>query len=179
MPTFASGSASYAAASALTARVDWRTLAQLLSDTDTPLASQAAVEASARLATLMAAASGELEAACMVSNRYVVTSTRNDLDDLTGNSAEYRDDLICTLTLERLFRRRPALLEKISEDVKRAREALKDLREGQRIFGIVEVAQAGLTDHHEMTNADEDDRMGINVTAERLFGRRGWRRKAN
>lgn len=177
MPTSSTGSASYASGAAFTARFDYRTAAQLLVDATpgtTPL-TQTQVEANTRLATLLSAASGELEAAVLVGERYVITDDRNDLDDLEGNSAEYRDDIICALAAERLFRRRPDLLKEIGDHVKWAREQLQKLGNGELVFGWLENMEAGQLDHVTETVADELARNGISVKAERLFGRRGWR----
>lgn len=176
MVTPASGETSYALQADFTVRYDWRSAAQLLSDTETTL-TQAQVEASATLLTLLEEASGEVESATLVSNRYVLNDTQNDLDDLTGNSLEHLKGIVCTLAAEKLYRRRPDLLAKIAPQVEAAREQLDLLRHGERIFGTVEHAAAGLPGHHTETMADEEERRGFALHTERLLGQRGWRRR--
>lgn len=176
MPTVIASTTSYVTNDEFVERCDWRTVAQLLSDTETAL-TLAQVSASTRLTTLLKQASGEVESACLVSRRYVIQSGRNDLSSLTGNSLEYLKGLVCTLAVEKVYLRRPDLLAKVGEQVKEAREQLELLRNGERIFGYVEVAEAGLLDHHTETRANEEDRHGMSVHMERLLGQRGWRRR--
>ena len=176
MVTAASGVTSYALQTDFTARFDWRTASQLLSDTETAL-TQDEVSESTRLLTLLQEASGEVESATLAGNRYVITSSQNDLEDLTGNSLEYLVGLVCTLAASRLYERRPDMLQKIAPRVEAAREALDMLRKGERIFGTVEHAQAGRMTHEQHTVAHTEDRRGISVLAERWLGHRGWRKR--
>lgn len=176
MVTPASGSTSYASPDDFVIRFDWRSASQLLSDTETAL-TQAQVLASTRLLTLLKEASGEVESATLVSNRYVINASQNDLDDLTGNSEQFLVGLVCTLAAAKLYERRPDLMAGIAPRVEAAREQLNLLRQGERIFGTVEHAEAGLPDHHQETIQNEEDRKGLNTMVERLWGQRGWRRR--
>lgn len=75
MATIASGLTSYAAATDILARFDLRPLAQLLSDSGSPLEySPAGIAASTALTAILQEASGVLEAAALVGQRYNITA---------------------------------------------------------------------------------------------------------
>jgi hypothetical protein len=178
MSTTNSSATSFCSAASLVARYDWRTVGDLLldSDDDPPL-TRSQVLASTDLAALLLASSGEVEAACQVSNRY----TQLDLAAIAASgcaSAELLADLVADLCMWRLFKRRPLRDSNLKPPTacEDARKTLEDIRRGERIFGLVEHAEAGLTDSPQESAQDVVDRNGISVQAERYLGSRGWRK---
>lgn len=169
-----STSTSYCSAADLLVRYDWRVLGELLADSDSaaPL-TQSQVLASTTLAELLLASSGEVEAACLVSERYIP----DDLAALTGGALSLLKDLVADLTVGRLYKRRPSRDPALKPPTatQDAREMLDLLREGQRIFGTIQHAQSGQIDATKDVASDVVDRRGVSVLAERMFGRRGWR----
>jgi hypothetical protein len=149
---------------------DWRTAGDLLVDDDTRLADATAVASSATLATLLLAASGEVEAACLVSGRY----TPDDLNALTGSTQAFLQKLVADLAYWRMMQRRwPDADVANVPGAKSALEMLDRLRLGERIFGLQEVADAGLAEEVEMApagSAYEQNR--VSVEANRFFGAR-------
>jgi hypothetical protein len=150
----------------LLSRVDVRFVQDLLADAGARLTPQE-VSSSAVLLELLNEASGMVEAACFVSNRY----TAADLAALTGGSRQFLVGLTGGLALWLLWERRPRKADE--EPPLRARVALEQLqllRDGQRIFGLQEHADAGLVASRLQTVLDEAARCGIGFRARRFFG---------
>lgn len=123
----------------LIAYADATTIAELLSDDGTPIEDPAT---DTKLAALMAAASGQVEAACGVSDLY----SPDDLAALSDNALALLQQLVSQLTMIGLVRRRP---EKYgSEYWQQARaeveEFLDRLRKGERLFDDPHKREAGL-----------------------------------
>lgn len=163
-----SGDNSYCEASAFCDRYDWRTLAQYLSDTDTPLASRNDVEDSTILEILLKEASGMVEAAAMLGERY----SPDDLSSLTGNSKELLCRIVSDLTIGKVIQRRPDLTSPPFKGVQDAMEFLGALSRGELIFGFEETSDAGHMDH-EIEDIDDVIAQRLpSWRARRLFWRR-------
>jgi hypothetical protein len=164
-----SGAQAYATPADVTTRADWRTLARLVVDGDVPLASKAAVEADAVLATVLKECSGMVEAACLKASRYDSAS----LAALAGtNAGEMLAGLVADLVIWRLYLRRPNVLAAMPERCKAALETLKQLREGEEIFPFREVQDAGHLSHTTLTAQDVAARADVVELQRRYRGRR-------
>lgn len=162
-----SGSAAYCTAAQFTTRCDWRTAARLLSDTTTPLASKAAVEADATLATLLMEASGEVEMACARAGRY----TAPDLAALAGtNAGEKLARLVADLALWALYDRRPDKKGEMPVRCQAAQDLLARVEHGDRIFPFQETADAGVMDDLDIDATDVINGDGVVIQASRFFG---------
>jgi hypothetical protein len=157
---------SYAPAAEILKRGDWRVFADLCSDTGARLATSAVVLTDPNFLALLLDASGELEAACLVSQRYQPV----DLAALTGVAQARLYRLLYRLMVLLAYERRPDrqleqpwLQEKVEQD-------LQALREGQRIFSFTETQDAGLLHHDTETAAVVERRDGVVVQAEDFFG---------
>jgi hypothetical protein len=118
---------------------DQNTVEDLLSDTGNYTGP---IESDTKLTALAEAASGQVEAACGVSNLYSPT----DLAALTGNSLALLKRLVCQLLMVTLVRRRP---EKWADEywkkMEEGAEAYLDrLRKGERLFDDASKREAGL-----------------------------------
>lgn len=129
----------YATYDDLTAFSDEGTVKDLLSD-DGNYAGDPRTDT--KLLAIMQAASGQVEAACGVSNLY----TPLDLTALTGNTLYLLKLLVCSLGMVSLVRRRP---EKYGSEYwqairKEAEDYLDRLRRGERLFDDSNKRAAGL-----------------------------------
>src|SRR5215475_13456156 len=97
-----SSQTAYASVEDLLLRYDSRTIGQLVSDMNTPVAADKLKANDTVLAALMDA-SGSLESACVAGNRYLPS----DLQNLTGASQGFLKMLTCDLAMGRLVLRRP------------------------------------------------------------------------
>ena len=122
-------------------RCDVRTLGDLLSDDNTRL-DPSSVLSSTLLNTLLLAASGFIELATYAGQRYSVLDLQA-LPDPSGQ-LELLKDLVCARCLQTLIRRRPHVIAKTPEWVTEALVLLNQLRQGERIFGFLQSAQAGM-----------------------------------
>jgi hypothetical protein len=137
----------YCSAAVLFQFHDAQQVAQLLRDGDGPQPTRARIldpesTEGLILATLLLAASGELESACLIGNRYSPT----DLAALTGSGLGRLQKIVADLTFWALMQRRqpgsadpktcPGALQGLTE--------LDRLRNGERIFGFQDSAAAGL-----------------------------------
>ena len=165
MPTPYSGANAYATAADVALYADVRDVNDLLADGSTP----GNYLTNPKLAELLAAASGEIEAACLVGKRY----SPDDLSALEGNSAAMLRKLTVGLTMQMLRDRRMRAGEKPLELIERAQLMLKDLREGVRIFGIEEVADAGEIVARTQNATTRQLERGVSVIASRYFSPRG------
>lgn len=92
----------------------------------------------AKFQACLDSASGELEMAALVGERYTPT----DLQSLTGVMAVKLAEIVAWLAIPKLLGRRNPALEKYDQ-VEDAREMLQAIRLGVRIFGLVEAQEAG------------------------------------
>lgn len=128
----------------------------------------------ANLQAALNAASGEIEAACLVGDRY----TPSDLNILTGMSLASLQKLCCDLAFWNLLVRRYPTAQP-TESYKAAMEKLERARLGERIWGLQENADAGLPKDQFVTQ-QTIDQLGLSTTiARRMFGCRGKERRQN
>lgn len=123
------------------------------------------------LADLLREASGMVEMACLRGERY----SPADLAGLTGNAAESLAGLVAGITLWLLWERRPTRLATMQLPLRAqmAMDQLAHLEAGDRIFGILEVASAGVASQPEfMTPNDLEYRNFTSVISKRYFGSR-------
>ncbi len=172
----------YCSALELFAFHDRNQCADLLRDGDGPRPSPLEMldgtsTAGGLLVTLLLAASGEFESACLVGKRY----SPDDLAALTGSGAQRLKKLVGDLAFWTLTQRRqPGTADpKKVPGAETALEALKQLKDGEYILGLVESAAAGLPGTSDPQPTDRPDSL-VNE-AGRFFGtggggstRRGW-----
>jgi hypothetical protein len=144
-------------------RYDVRTVADLLSDSDTTLTTSQ-VQSSTRLTTLLQQASGDIEAACVAGLRYLPTDLQALLTN-GGTGAEYLIGLTCDLAMWKLMNRRPSpVATSPPGPAAAALEALQLLRGGERILAFQEAGNAGVEVDIEQPCCT------ITTTASRYFG---------
>jgi hypothetical protein len=132
----------YATPAQLLSRKAYTTVGDLISDDGASLTS-AQVLADTRVTDALTSASGAVEAAVLVAERY----TPAQLATLTGNSQGYLIQLTCDIAMAYLYARKPNYSV---EDFKNAL-ALQDihldrLRKGENIFNLADNIDAGLPD---------------------------------
>lgn len=155
---------------------DWRTIAELLSDTDASLTNATQVANSTVLAELLMEATGQIEMATSIGNRYQVYQNQpSDLAVLaatqTASGARLRR-LNAAIALEYCWRRRPDKEMPPMPEFEEAALTLKALADGEAIFGFVETMSAGLVQDFVETATDVEQRKMPSFTAQNLFGRR-------
>ncbi len=168
-----SASTSYCAPQQLAQFHDWRPLARLCQDSDS--AAQETLTAfltdPVALAHLQAA-SGELEAAILLGERYQVP----DLVALAGtNAGTWLAQIVAGLAAGTIYERRSGsrVTEQEARKIERAREALESLKRGERILGFQESAAAGLVSSQDALEADLQSRRGMVTIARPYWGQRG------
>lgn len=154
-------------------------MAELLSDTGAPVADDD-LDSDPALAAALAEASGEVEAAACLGQRYVIEEDRNDLAALTDNAAAFLAGMVAHLAMFRIWSRRPALLASREPPplYERAERFLEQLRLGERVFGILESHRAADTDSEADSPSDVENRNGIVFQSSRLFGTRTNRQRS-
>ncbi len=113
---------------------DERTIRELLVDSEVPVTGD--LTDNAKLLQLLQSASGRLEGACFVSENY----TPEELAALTPNSLALAAEIISTLVMATLMRRRPERYsaETIKAMVDGAEGYIQQLRNGERLFAITD-----------------------------------------
>jgi hypothetical protein len=176
--TVNSATASYATPAQFVVIFDYRTFAQLASDTDTPLSSSALLQSSPVTAAMLQIAAGLIEMAATVSARYDPT----DLTALaTGsplmNGGYALIQMNCALAAAEFFKRRfEAIPEAIAKVIEEAQDKLAALEAGTAIFSFSQTQQAGLITDYKETAQDVEARNLPSFVARRCFGRRDNRR---
>jgi hypothetical protein len=123
-----------------------------------------------KLLAALNGASGDVEAACLVGERYMP----GDLAALNGNSLDFLRDIVAWLAFDRLTNIHPYAADHPKHyRVQWAEDVLQKLRDGIRIFAFQEQAKAGITsDAHYLTQQDLLNRKNISVLARPYFGQR-------
>ncbi len=153
--------------------LDWRTFAQLASDTDIPLASEAALQTSPILAVQLQIAAGWIEMACTVSARYDPLDLTALVATTITNSGYALIQMNAALAAGGMYARRfEALPEDIQKNYDDAMAKLEALEQGVNVFGLAEVQQAGLTKDYNETPQDVSNRALPSWRARRCLGRR-------
>lgn len=158
----------YADPATLMQLFDYRVLGEVSRD-DNGADSQASFLTDPNVLLALKVASGELEAAALVSERY----TPDDLKVLNGNSGEYLKSIVCGLAAGILYRRRyladPLDDPRFAGTVGAAKQAILDLRSGMGIFAFTEAAAAGVPHDRYETEADFI-RQNLVTNNSRFFG---------
>lgn len=171
--TISSGTTQYLTAAQFLRYYDTRVVAELLSDNGVKVPDPAG---SPILAELLQAACGEVEASALRGGRY----TSDDLAALAAsasNHAVFLRKLVASVCIDSLRSRRARVNEEELKDRKWVLESLKRLRQGEEIFGFVEVQKAGTTQATHDNAANRQARQGISTFASPFFGSRGGDRR--
>lgn len=144
---------------------DERTVRELLSDSGQPAAGD--LSADPRLAVLLKAASGRLEAACFVSENY----SADELATMSENSRSLAAELCSTLVMAMLMRRRPTnyTVETIEAMTSGAEDYLQQLRNGARLFDVGNHAKAGKPSVEFPTTAEIADLNSITQRTKNFY----------
>ncbi len=143
-------------------------LGQLTDDTGVQL-TEAQLAASPKLLAALSSASGQINSAIRVSNRYQVS----DIQSLTGDDAEMLARLTAWLAIPILMGRRNPSLDNYPE-IEEAQTFLQMIRYGERIFDVAEAAEAGLPKQVDFTSSNSIPKTSSYCRAGRFFGVRGW-----
>lgn len=128
----------YATPAQFLLRYDARTVGDLVSDNGQQVG-QAELLDDPILEALLDSASGEIEAAILMGNRY----TQTDLGNLTGNSLAFLQDLTCRVAYAKLWDRRPwANAERHAAAAEAADKVLERLRKGQYALNVADTLDA-------------------------------------
>lgn len=149
---------------------DRRTVARLLSDENAAV-DDGDLADDPKLASILLAASGMLEAACIAGMRYIPT----DLSGLTGSGKQFLKWIVSQLAHGVLVLRRPEKKQPLPVGYEQALDYLERLRLGERIFPITETAEAGI---YNLEHREESDLQAEQLStwrAQRLFGIRNTR----
>lgn len=146
-----SSSTPYITVNDFLARNDFRDVGQLVNDDNTQ-STPSQLQTNPNLAVALAEASGELESACLSSQKYAVA----DLQNLNGMSLEYMKSILSAIVIYRLYQRRhgPQPSDFVVNSYMKAMDALNQLRSGVAIFSFSEVEAAGNPITQFMTPAD-------------------------
>lgn len=153
-------------------RYDTRTLAQLLSDTGIDLES---VTADTTLLELLMEASGKLEAAAVVGERYLLEDLEAIRDGAATNAKSLLAGIVADMAIVAVFDRRPNLQRPHSAKIDESERFIQALAEGVKIFPFTETENAGHLDNNVETPANVEARNLWTYQARRFFGTRGNR----
>lgn len=130
----------YATVAQLLQRFDYRDIADLVSDTGSPVA-QGSLATDANALAALNDASGEVETALLMGGRYTTT----DLAGLTGNSLYHLIRMTCDVAIALLFARRPLYaFDKYKDARELAEKHLDRLRKGEAVFNLSDMAAASV-----------------------------------
>jgi len=162
----------YCSGSDLKPFIDKRWLAQILSDTGTPIAGDPFADTTI-LPALILAAGGAVESACLVGGKY----TPDDLNNLEANSKQLLVRIIAGIVVQQSRERRQYVEgdRKQAQPIARFAEThLSLIRKGERIFSVVAVEDARNSSSRDESLPARIVRQGITERNHRLFGRRGY-----
>lgn len=131
------------------------------------------------LASLLQKASGMVESACLIGNRYSATDLANlttaadRLASLSSNSDILLQGLVADLAVWIMWSRRPNRDAQMPLQSQLALGTLEELRQGTRIFGLQEAMDAGLPEDPVETPPDVVNRNMATYQMNRYFGVRG------
>lgn len=143
-------------------------LGQLVNDDGTQ-ATEAQLLTNAKLLAALSAASGQINAAARVGNRYQVA----DLEALTGDDAELLARMTAWLAIPLILGRRNPSLERYPE-IEDAQTFIQMIRYGERIFDVPGAAEAGLMDMVSNRSFNTRPKLSSYCRAGRFFGVRAW-----
>jgi hypothetical protein len=170
-----SSGTTYLPAAEFLKRTDVATVGDLCGDNRVRIAPTALVT-DPNLAAALLDASGELESACMVGQKYQPADIAALVANVSAGQAKvYR--LLTAITKVFLVERRPGanVPEEFMAGVDRAVAQLEAIAKGTMIFSFTEAAEAGKMHNPEVEPWDVVRRKGPVVQAERYFGIRSDR----
>ena len=139
--------AAYASPADLVARYDADTIAQLATDNHTKI-SRADIPTDDNVLTALLTASGDIDVRLRVGRNY----SPEQLTSLDDNSREHLRDIVCTIAMAKLFRRRPGVHRELSKEIREEADKYLDrLAKGENVLGIVDDdshEEAGLPQLH-------------------------------
>lgn len=157
--------AAYVTATEFIARYDKRLLGDLAS-VDGVRVTSSALSSDTRITTALEDASGEVDAAVKIANRYTAT----DLSGLTGNGLQYLKKIVCDIAFYLLIDRRAlnnVMREEADRRFKVYRAHLEDLRQGKQIFDVEAAKEAGLPNTGGPTSVEANN---LNTMTSRVRG---------
>lgn len=177
--TVNSATTPYAAPADVANYADWVPLARLC--VDDPVGSQAQPTltqflALSRVAALLQAASGEIEAACERGERYSTADLQALLGPPLTNGGALLKQLCVGLFAWECYKARSAL-QQVPDVAKEARAMLQALASGEEIFGFLETEAAGIADVEKEDPQDVINREGVVYQARAYWGCRARDRK--
>ncbi len=170
--TINSGSAAYCSPAIFCSLFDYRTFAQLASDTDVPLASSAALQASSILALKLQVAAGKIEMACTKGQRYDPADLALMASGTTNGAAALADLNAGVAVYEMFGRRFETMPDEIRDKVESAMAQLEALADGEEILPFAQTQLAGLIQDYNETPQDVQNRNLPSFVARRCLGRR-------
>ncbi len=173
MATVNSAASSYATVADFLRRYDARSIGDLVADDGLRVAA-ASLSGNAIIGALLMQASGRLEAACIMGERY----SPADLTALVAaakNMSEFLIGLVCSLTIELVYRRRPTPEMQEFPETAEADRMLNAIAGGKMVLGFTEAMEAGHISSEMETAAIVEARKMPTTRAENLFGRRNNR----
>jgi hypothetical protein len=174
MSTLVSGTSPYCSGAQFLVRYDVRTAAELLVDTNASM-DVTQVAASATLNTLLMASSGKFEAAALKGGKYTLLDLQL-LTAPTSNMREWIAEIIADLTAPKVLGRRWLEFPDYKDRLKEANDVLEALADGDTIFGLQEVIDAGVINSEVETPDIVEQRNMITLQASPYFGTRANRR---
>ena len=158
---------------------DARTTGDLVRD-DTTRATPTELLTDLVLLQFLQEASGRLESACFMGNRYSVDdlqALQEPVNGLLTNSAVMLAGIVAGVAAGELARRRPGvdIPESMKAKIDEGEKALELLSEGERILSFEQTARAGKMDEVYDSPMNVYQRYGVTVQCQRLFGLRGNR----
>jgi len=172
--TVNSGFAPYCTPTEFCSVFDYRSFAQLASDTDIPLASQSALISSPVLGTQLGIGAGQIEMACTVGARYDPADLSLLITPVSGfipNGGYALIEMNASLAAAGMFGRRfESVPDEMRARIEDAIAKLEALEKGADIFPFLETQQAGLVQDHRETAYEVSRRMLPSWVARRCVG---------
>lgn len=129
----------YASGANLLERYDARDIGDLVADDGTQITA-VNIPTNTNVLAALNDASGEIDAALMVGNRYAAS----ELSGLTGNSQYHLIRMTCDIAMARIMGRRPGRdIEKLKAMMELAESHLERLRNGENVFNLADQKDAG------------------------------------
>lgn len=155
----------YCDAATLLQFFDERQVRDLLSDTGQPAPGDLADDE--KLAEALKAASGRLEAACLVSEHYTTAELATMSENSLALAAEICSALVMGILMRRRFGRVNA--EQVKAITQWAEDYLQQLRNGARLFDVGKHAEAGKPELKYSTPAQIQNQNGITVRTQNFY----------
>lgn len=166
---------SYLPTAAMLSRYDWRSIGDLCSDNDVripqaTLLGNGVISGNANFQAALIDASGMVEEACILGERYQPADLLALPAGSAGQGALYR--LVADIAIGLINQRRPDKSKGVPPQYEAALKMLDALADGKRIFPFLETAKAGIIDHKVESARDVAARNQVTWQANRFFGTR-------